>query len=319
MLYLGSEVKYYFVSPETEQLLVIEPNKSLNYFEWIKNNKNLIEECLLKYDGVLLRNFDIYSVSEFNKIVQIISPTLLDYHYRSTPRTKLGGKIYTATEYPSDRVIPLHNENSYSQSWPSKIFFFSAVVAKEGGETPIASSRNIYNKINKSIKEEFENHGILYVRNYYSGIDLSWQEVFQTDKKDIVNQYCKDNNIDATWSDTGPELTTKQICQASLQHPISKDMVWFNQAHLFHRSSLNVDDSISLINELGENNLPRNSFYGDGRDIPNDILDHIREVYDQEKIKFKWQRGDIMILDNILTAHSRESFKGERKVAVAMS
>jgi alpha-ketoglutarate-dependent taurine dioxygenase len=319
MLNISSEVKYYFVRPETEQLLVIEPSKSLNPFEWIKNNKEFLEACLLKYDGVLLRNFDIYSVSEFSRIAQIISPNLLDYTYRSTPRTKLGGKIYTATEYPVDRVIPLHNENSYSQSWPEKIFFFSVIVANEGGETPIASSRNVYKKIDKSIKEEFENKGILYVRNYNTGIDLSWQEVFQTDQKDLVNQYCRDNNIDYIWNNNGPELTTKQICQASISHPKSHEKVWFNQAHLFHISSLHENDSISLINEVGEVNLPRNSFYGDGQDIPYDVLDHIREVYNQEKIKFKWSRGDIMILDNILTAHAREPFTGERKVAVAMS
>ena len=319
MLNIGSDVRYYFARPETEQLLIIEPNKRLDSFEWIKNNKNFLEECLLKYDGVLLRSFDIYSVSEFSKIAQIISPNLLDYTYRSTPRTKLGGKIYTATEYPPDRVIPLHNENSYTQSWPEKILFFSVIVAEEGGETPIASSRNVYKKIDKSIRDEFENQGILYVRNYNTGIDLSWQEVFQTDEKDVVNQYCKDNNIDFIWNNNGPELTTRQICQASILHPKSKEKVWFNQAHLFHISSLNENDRISLINEVGEANLPRNSFYGDGRNIPYDVLDHIREVYDEEKIKFKWCRGDIMILDNILTAHARESFKGERKVTVAMS
>jgi len=316
---IDSNVSCYFISPETKQLLVIEPIESLNSFEWVKSNKNLIEEFLIKYDGVILRNFGMYSVSEFNKIVQIISPNLLDYSYRSTPRTKLGGKIYTATEYPPDRIIPLHNENSYSQSWPEKIFFFSVIVANEGGETPIASSRNVYKKIDKSIREEFENKGVLYIRNFNTGIDLSWQDVFQTNQKDLVNQYCRDNNIDFIWNNNGPELTTKQVCQASLLHKKANEKVWFNQAHLFHISSLNENDRISLINEVGEKNLPRNTFYGDGMDIQNDVLEHIREVYDQEKIKFKWHKGDIMILDNILTAHSRETFKGERKVAVAMS
>ena len=39
----------------------------------------------------------------------------------------------------------------------------------------------------------------------------------------------------------------------------------------------------------------------------------------RKNLKFQWQKGDIMILDNILTAHSREPYKGERKVAVAMA
>ena len=61
-----------------------------------------------------MRNFSIRSVSEFNKLANQISPNLLNYENRSTPRTLLGGKIYTATEYPAHKQIPLHNENSYT-------------------------------------------------------------------------------------------------------------------------------------------------------------------------------------------------------------
>jgi hypothetical protein len=35
-----------------------------------------------------------------------------------------------------------------------------------------------------------------------------------------------------------------------------------------------------------------------------EVLNHIREAYNQEKIKFQWQKRDIMMLDSILTAHS---------------
>lgn len=318
-MYFNSKVRCQFIKPDTETLLVVEPKSNLNIFEWVKENKELLEEYLIKYDGVLLRNFGIYSVSEFNKAVQIICPTLLDYVYCSTPRTRLGGKIYTATEYPADRTIPLHNENSYTKSWPHKIFFFSVIVASEGGETPIASSRNIYKRIDKSIKEKFETKGIMYVRNYTPGVDLSWQDVFQTEQKDEVDKFCKDNGIQIQWNSSSPELTTKQVCQASIKHPSTGELVWFNQAHLFHISSLDKSDRLSLIKELGENNLPRNTFYGDGSPIELEALEHIRKIYNEEKIKFKWQKGDIMILDNILTAHAREPFKGERKVAVAMA
>ena len=312
MLCFDSKVKCEFVSPETQGLLLVEPRVSVDTFGWAKENRDIIEDCLLKYGGVLLRNFGIYSVSEFNKIVQIICPNLLDYVYRSTPRTRLGGKIYTATEYPADRTIPLHNENAYSKSWPEKIFFFSVIVAQEGGETPIANSRNVYKRVDSSIREKFEQNGVLYVRNYTPGVDLSWQDVFQTNQKDLVNKYCQDNDIEFNWNTTGPELTTKHVCQASISHPISGEVVWFNQAHLFHISSLEENDRFSLIKELGEENLPRNTFYGDGQPIELEVLNHIREAYNQEKIKFKWHKGDIMILDNILTAYAREPFKGER-------
>ena len=111
-----------------ETLLVITPNnKESDLIDWLKENKLKLETYLYRFGGILFREFGLYSVSEFNKAVQSLCPNLLDYIYRSTPRTKLGGKIYTATEYPADRVIPVHNENSYSKNWPEKIFFFSVI------------------------------------------------------------------------------------------------------------------------------------------------------------------------------------------------
>ena len=141
-------VKNYFLNPKVNDLLVFEAtNKNVDSYEWIEKNKFLLEDHILKHGGVLLRNFNIYSVSEFNRFFQIVCPTLLDYVYRSTPKTKLEGKIYTATEYPSNRSIPLHNENTYSFSWTQKIIFYNSIVASKNGETLIADSRKIYQKL----------------------------------------------------------------------------------------------------------------------------------------------------------------------------
>lgn len=316
-----SNIESYSLNKENSAPCVFDAQKKAGFesFEWIKENKSFLENLLLKHGVILLRNFNVYSLSEFNEVVKLFSPYLLEYVYRSTPRTRLGGRIYTATEYPSDRSILLHNENSYSKSWPEKIFFFSAIVASEGGETPIADSRKVFAKIDSCIKEKFINHGVMYVRNYTKEFDLSWQEVFQTENKADVETYCKEHNIQFIWRDGKCELTTKQICQAVHIHPKTKESVWFNQAHLFHTSSLDKASQGSIINELGEDNIPRNAFYGNGEPIDDEILNHIRDIYDQEKIKFKWQKGDIMILDNVLMAHGREPYKGERKVAVAMA
>ena len=312
--------KLSFFEKDLSKILVCEPkNKDLDVFTWASEHRCLIEDEILKYGGILFRNFDLYSLSEFNRFVQVLAPNLLEYVYRSTPRTRLGGKIYTATEYPADRTIPLHNENAYSRSWPKKIFFFSVLVASEGGETPIVDSRSVYQKIDSEIRKKFEEKGVLYIRNYRSGMDLSWQEVFQTDKKDEVEKYCENNSIKWEWNRGLSELTTRQVCQAKLSNPQTNEKVWFNQAHLFHISNLEEEARKSLLEEYGEEYLPRNAFYGDGTPFEIDVLNHIREVYEREKIVFKWQKGDIMLLDNMLMAHGREPYKGERKVAVAMA
>ncbi len=234
MLDFGNNVKVSFIKPETEQLLLMEPTCKFDPFSWLEDYKNLIDECLIKYDGVLLRNFGLQSISEFSKMVKMISPDLLDYTSGSTPRTKLGDKIYTATEYPADRIIQLHNENSYSNSWGRKKYFSSVLQQLlKVEETPIASSRNVYKKLDNSVKDKFERYGVLYVRNFHSGIDLSWQELCQSDDKGRVDQYCTDNNIDFLCNKSGPQLTIKQKAQESLLHKKS-----MNCTHLVDQKSL---------------------------------------------------------------------------------
>ena len=294
-------------------------SKQVKLYSWIQENKLYLNDLLQKHGAVLLRGFDINSISEFNQIFKNLEIKLLEYCYRSTPRTKLGGKIYTATEYPADRVIPLHNENSYSKFWPQRLYFFCSVPALEEGETSLADSSVVYEKIDLKIKEMFEKYGLIYVRNYTQGIDLSWQEVFQTSDKEAVSKYCTDHDIEYEWKKGNPELTTKQTCQATLVHKVRKKKVWFNQAHIFHYSALDKDIQNKLIKELGCQNMPRNVIYGNGKNIEKEVIEHINNVYNKEKTKVKWKRGDLLLVDNIMVAHGRERFKGKRELAIAMA
>ncbi len=287
--------------------------------DWLAENRTLIDEILSTHGSVLLRDLGFSSVSEFNRAVQIFSTELLDYVHRSTPRTKVGGKLYSATEYPADRVIALHNENSYTDAWPSLVYFYCLVAAERGGETPVADSRAVYRRIDPAVRERFERDGVLYVRNYNAGVDLGWQEVFQTEDRAEVEKYCSEHSIEYSWHDRGPTLTTKQRCQATLVHPGTGEDVWFNQAHLFHLSTLNPGERTSLVEAFGHDNVPRNAFYGDGAPIEPEVIEHVRDAYEKEKTQFSWQRGEIMILDNLLFAHGRGSYEGARKIVVAMA
>ena len=72
----------------------------------------------------------------------------------------------------------------------------------------------------------------------------------------------------------------------------------------------------------------RGRTFGDGvpsgRDHPfstiqDETLSIVRTVLEKHKISFPWQAGDVVMLDNMLTAHARAPFKGPRKVIVAMA
>lgn len=287
----------------------------LNLVMWAQNNRALITAHLQQSGGILFRNFQINGVAEFEQFLQAIAGTLLTYSYQSTPRTQIKGNIYTSTEYPADQFIPLHNEMSYARTYPLKIAFYCVQPAIEGGVTPIADSRRVFQAIDLKIRDRFEQKQVMYVRNYGSGLDLSWQTVFQTDCRSQVEHYCRQFGIEWEWQGED-RLTTRQICPAIATHPTTGEQVWFNQAHLFHVSSLMPEVRDAL---LQADALPRNVYYGDGSAIEPSVLEEIRAVYQQETIHFLWQAGDILLLDNLLSAHGRTPFRGDRQVLVGMA
>jgi TfdA family taurine catabolism dioxygenase TauD len=187
-----------------------------------------------------------------------------------------------------------------------------------GGETPIADSRRVLEAIGPEVSEEFRERGVLYVRNFRKGFGLSWQDTFQTPDRDRVEEFCRKAGIEYVWKGDD-DLQTREKRPAMAQHPRSGERVWFNQAHLFHVSSLGEEVAQLLLSEFGEVGLPRNSYFGDGAPIPASSLGRIREAYGREEIVFPWQRRDILVLDNMLSAHGRRPYEGAREIVVAMT
>ena len=149
-------------------------------------------------------------------------------------------------------------------------------------------------------------------------VDLPWTEVFQTHDRSKVEQYCRENDLTFEWTGENA-LRTSQVNPATARHPVTGEPLWFNQAHLFHVSSLSSDIANALLDSLGEHNLPRNAFYGDGARIEPETLATIRVCYERSKIRFLWKRNDLLLLDNMLYTHGRESYTGPRKVLTGMA
>jgi alpha-ketoglutarate-dependent taurine dioxygenase len=157
----------------------------------------------------------------------------------------------------------------------------------------------------------------MYVRNFSDGLDVSWQEFFRTSDKSKVEQYCRRDSIDFEWKGNNG-LRTRQICPAVVRHPQTNELVFFNQLQLHHISCLAPAVRESLLSMMKEEDLPRNVYYGDGSPIENSVMQYLRELSRKMCVSFPWQVHDILMLNNMLVAHSRNPFVGERKIVVAM-
>jgi hypothetical protein len=82
---------------------------------------------------------------------------------------------------------------------------------------------------------------------------------------------------------------------------------------------LDEASAASFEGSFAREDLPVNSYYGDGSEIEAEVLHAILVAYDAASIRFPWQVGDVMLLDNMLVAHGREPFTGDRLITVAFS
>jgi alpha-ketoglutarate-dependent taurine dioxygenase len=292
-------------------------HSDINLAAWANEHRETIQERIERHGAILFRGFAVRQLSDFENFVDSILPERLSYMYRSTPRTAVGDRIFTATEYPRHATIPLHCENAYQREWPMKLLLYCVEPSPRGGETTLADNAKVTARIGPEIVEEFASRRVMYVRNYGHGVDIPWQTVFQTERREDVERYCHDNQIEFQWQ--GAEgLRTWQVCQGIATHPKTGQPLWFNQAHLFHVSSLEPRAREAMLSVFAEKDLPRNAYFGDGSPIPGKTLDLIRDAYRRETVPVRWEKYDVVVVDNMLAAHGRMPYSGARKVLVSM-
>lgn len=286
---------------------------------WAATERALVADLLSRHKALLFRGFDRRSASRLSDFVVATSDnSLLDYKDRTTPREALGNKLYTSTSYPADRRIELHNEGTYWRRWPLKIYFACDVASVYGGETPLANVARVLDRLAPQTVARFEAGGFTLVRRFNDGFGLPWQEVFQTEDRGEVEAFCAANGIAFAWGEDD-RLATRQTRPAIRVHPQTGERVWFNHAAFFHVSAYAGPDRDALEAELGSDRMPYATTYGDGSEIPVEVVEEVMAAYRAEERRFAWEEGDILLVDNMSVAHGREPYSGSRRILVAMA
>lgn len=317
--------------------IVVEPESTLSLKDallLLSREKESLKKLLLQYGGILFRGFPISNEHDFSSVIKSVdSGKFIDYIGGDSPRNKIIEGVYTSTEAPPSLKIPLHNELSFVKNHPKHIYFYCHVAPQERGETTVADARQVYKDIDQAVKDRFVKNGLNYVSCYFyksklmdfiNSIQRShkpWTDVFETEDKHKVERLCQENEFSFKWNQND-WLQISQKRPAVMPHPITNEMVWFNQAHLFDFNPKMLGKWRYIAAKLfyaRKHMRLHEVFFENGKKIPREDLYHILDILERNTIYFPWQKGDVMMLDNVLAMHGRAPFTGKRRVLAAMT
>jgi alpha-ketoglutarate-dependent taurine dioxygenase len=292
-----------------------------SFVQWQLDNSATLDALMAQHGALLFRDCGVQSTDSFSSYMSCLGKKQLDYVDGNSPRTRVKDNVYTSTEFPSEYAISMHNELSYSNQWPAHLYFCCVVPPLQNGHTRLADCRKVWSQLDDDLVAKFAQHGVRYTRFLHGGMGVgpSWQQTFETEDAKTVEAFCKQSKISFNWCNNGLQLS--QQGPGLIEHPHTGEMIWFNQADQFHPSNL-APKVASVIKMLAKGDplmFPTNAFYGDGSLIDEQTLVDIRAVFSRNTLLFSWQQGDLLWVDNVLMAHGRSPFEGERKILVAMT
>ncbi|GGZ45669.1 TauD/TfdA family dioxygenase [Streptomyces subrutilus] len=285
---------------------------------WLTDHRADIQAELHRSGAVLLRGLPVTDAASFAAARDALILQRAGYKEKATPRTDFGEGVFSSTDLPAVQPIRLHNENSYTLDFPGVLLFGCVIAPEEGGATTVGDMREALRLLPPELVERFARAGWLLVRNYSELAGLPWYKTFATEDKAVAEAYCEENTVGYEWVEEDDSMITRQRRSAIVTHPVTGEHTWFNHFAFWNSRTLDPDVREVLVETYGEDGLPFNTYLGDGTRLTDAEVDVINDVYDRVTVRETWQQGDLMLVDNILCAHGRESYKGDRKILVAM-
>ena len=337
--------------------LVVSPkqDKSLTFLtQFLKNNKEWVNEQMLEYGAVLFRGFDIENAANVETAIRAVEPNLHNTYRGTSPRNAQPGSdfVFSAAEVPSHFPIAQHLEMSFLPAPPKKLFF-SALKAPNavGGETALADFRQVYRDIPKTLRDKLATKKLRYTRTHHKkgarfthdvASMQSWQDLFDTSDKTEVERKARDENMPMRWEGRNKDIFVSEFMSEPFQlHPVSREPVWFNHAQVFHWTTYPAElffawrrtkewrflvraialsiKSVIQYGLLGKK-MALNVDYGDGTPISVQEMRQIRKAVHKNMVFIRWEKGDLVLIDNFSTSHGRQpTYDSGRKVVVAWS
>lgn len=314
-----SSVPSYFLSVDLQpgKVPMLRVEETADAPRWAAEHRDALRAAVAEHGSLLVRGLGLRDVDQTGSVFRQLAGLMVEKEAYA-PRRSYSNGVYSSTKWPPHQGMCMHHELSYTLEFPSLMLFACLTAPTDGGATPVADSPTVLHALPTALIERFERVGWLLIRNYNEDIGSSITAAFGTDDRRAVEIYCRANAIKFEWQPDG-SLRTWQRRSALVKHPLTGQRCWFNQIAFLNQWAMDPEVREYLVDIYGEDGLPFNTRFGNGDPIGADIVQLINEAYDANTAREPWQAGDLMLVDNIRTAHAREPFKGPREVVVAMA
>jgi alpha-ketoglutarate-dependent taurine dioxygenase len=285
---------------------------------WAAEHRAALRAVVAEHGTVLVRGLGLRDATEVGAVFQRLATGLMTERESFAPRRTYTDGVYSSSRWPSNQPMCMHHELSYTLEFPGLMLFACLDAPTDGGATAVADSPTVLDALPTELIERFEREGWLLIRNYNDEIGASVAEAFGTEDRGAVESYCRANAIELEWQPDGG-LRTRQRRSAVVRHPVTGKRCWFNQIAFLNEWTIAPEVREYLVDIYGADGLPFTTRFGNGDPIGEDVVQLLNRVYEANTAREPWRAGDLMLVDNLRTAHSREPFEGPREVLVAMA
>jgi alpha-ketoglutarate-dependent taurine dioxygenase len=298
---------------------------------WMADNHQAIEQALLTFGAIVWRGFPVAETDHFIAMMEGFAPYAKGYAGGTSNRKAIKGPAMEATRTPPHVYIQLHQEMSYMPDNPRALAFWCKLAPDSGGETVICDMRGLLEEIPEPTRTKFETLGARYVRNLRCA-DLddwradpelrhaTWQYWFDSESREEVSRQLDERGTHYRWNADG-SLTFWNEEPTLTRHPVKGETVYFNQLNSQIQNEWTIGkERADLFDRLygDHTDRPYAVAFGNGDPVTEEDYLALRDLFEARKIAFAWRAGDVMLLDNKLTAHGRHAYTGERDVQVML-
>lgn len=299
----------------------------------LQGQDGILTKKLAVHGTLLFRGLPIHSAEDFSKFAHAFGYSPHEIIGIVVDRPLLAPNVAPANEAPKEVLIYNHNESPQVPHAPEYIFFYCHSAPKEGGETPISSSLELFQRAQEEIPNfisELAEKGIqsrvtYKVEKQYAG-GSTLKQAFGKEINDgddeatrrakiehQIRRYGRGEHTTWEWADDGQTLILTHRLPAIRTQPASGLPTLFTGLAAYYKNFLAPDSP-----NAGRKNVTQQLF-GDGKPIPEHYLQKLAAITDDIRVLHKWQQGDVLVYDNVIAQHGRQPWEGRQEDRVILA